>query len=316
MKIPANEFRAIGSTGLLVPPVMFSSAPLGDEDRVIPDQTKLAICAEWFRHVEPPLFIDAVVGDDSSTAALRFLGQALRRFEISPDETIINARLQWNHGADRESTANNWVRRAWEHACRALGDNLWPQLVSIDAPGAVAPLDALADMKAAGHVKGIGVAVSDWRALEEISDALPLDFVMLNGCFTVMRHPPELLDYLAVLANRNAAIILADVFHGDFLAGDTQFEGRAVDDVNPADKPLLAWRKSFTALCHGHGVAPKHACIQFALRAPGVVAVLVSTSHPDRVAGTVEWAQTAVPCALWDSMKEEGLLDAAYPFVG
>jgi hypothetical protein len=34
------------------------------------------------------------------------------------------------------------------------------------------------------------------------------------------------------------------------------------------------------------------------------------------VAGIVEWAQTAVPVALWASMKEEGLLAADYPFVG
>jgi D-threo-aldose 1-dehydrogenase len=69
------------------------------------------------------------------------------------------------------------------------------------------------------------------------------------------------------------------------------------------------------ALCHGHGVTPTQACIQFALAGPGVVAVLLNSSHPDRVAENVGSVQRLVPDLFWASMKEEGLLAAGYPYV-
>jgi D-threo-aldose 1-dehydrogenase len=47
-----------------------------------------------------------------------------------------------------------------------------------------------------------------------------------------------------------------------------------------------------------------------------VVAVLINSSHPDRVAENSESVQRTVPDPFWASLKEEGLLAADYPYVG
>jgi D-threo-aldose 1-dehydrogenase len=81
----------------------------------------------------------------------------------------------------------------------------------------------------------------------------------------------------------------------------------AEDDTQ---RGLLAWRKAFVALCDGHGITPAHACIQFALSLPGVVAVQLDSSYPDRVAENIRSGFTRVPPNFWASMIEEGLLGA------
>jgi D-threo-aldose 1-dehydrogenase len=110
------------------------------------------------------------------------------------------------------------------------------------------------------------------------------------------------------LAEQGIGIITAGVFAGGFLLGGRTLNGRNINSDTPAYQSLVARRKAFTALCHGHSVRPAHACIQYALGIPGVVAASLSTSNVDRVAEAVHGATTQVPSALWASMKEEGLL--------
>jgi D-threo-aldose 1-dehydrogenase len=126
-----------------------------------------------------------------------------------------------------------------------------------------------------------------------------------------MSHPPETLDFLTELETRGIAVVNAGVFDGGFLVGSEQLHSQRIDASNLNNEPLFKWRRAFTALCHGHGVAPGHACVQFALSAPAVAAVALRTSIVDRVAEDVSYVQTKVPAALWESMKEEGLIEDA-----
>ena len=138
---------------------------------------------------------------------------------------------------------------------------------------------------------------------------------MLANSLTVMRHPPELLAFVAELAAKDVAIINSAVFHAGFLVGGKYFDYRVVSPENDADRPLFAWRKSFVALCEAHGVSPMHACVQFGLSVPGVVAVALNTSHADRIRENVAAVSTPVPPQFWASLKEEGLLAKDYPYV-
>jgi len=59
-----------------------------------------------------------------------------------------------------------------------------------------------------------------------------------------------------------------------------------------------------------------HACVQFGLSVPGVVAVALNTSHADRIQQNVAAIATPVPPQFWASLKEEGLVAKNYPYVG
>jgi D-threo-aldose 1-dehydrogenase len=123
-----------------------------------------------------------------------------------------------------------------------------------------------------------------------------------------MRHVPDLVQFMDSLAARQVPIVLGGVFQEGFLVGGQRLDNQDLNPDDPRDARQLAWRKSFVALCQGHGISPAHACIQFAMSAPGAVAVAINTSRPERVAENIRSVLTSAPDALWESMKEEGLL--------
>jgi len=334
MAITFDQHQPFGRTGLLVPPMMFGTAALGNVRRVTAEQTKFEICGQWFQHVVPPIFIDtsAVYGGG---LALEMLRRALARYGVAQQEVIVNLRLPLRNGREKEPRGGTEsFLRHWHDACRVLGDRYIPQLVSIagvDDHTTLANLpaernerprvffdahDALCQLKSRGELRGIGLVANDWRLTKQLVAAADLDWVMLVGSLTIMRHPPELLDFLQLLSARQIPTVLHGVFHCGFLLGGNVCDGRVVDPEDPHDRQLFTWRKAFAALCHGHGVSPTHACIQFALSAPGVVSVAIDTSHPDRIAENAAAVCTQISPSFWQSMREEGLLNDRYPYLG
>jgi D-threo-aldose 1-dehydrogenase len=352
MKITGDHFRPFGRTGLQVPPIVFGTSVLGNAFQPIPNQTKSSIISEWFRHVAPPVFIDTA-GKYGAGMALEVIGQTLDRLEIAPHEVIINNKLAWKRaplkGTEPNFEPGVWMNlqhdaelrvsydgilECWEEGCRLLAGRYVPQLVSVHDPDeylAAAPspaerdrrfedilgaFRALHELKEAGLVVGVGVGAKDWRTVRQIDAVVDLDWVMLANSFTVMHHPAELIQFVGSLAERRIGIVNSAVFHAGFLVGGRYFDYRVANPDDPAGRRLFSWRKSFVALCQGHGISPAHACIQFGLSAPGIVAVALNTSHPERIADNVNSVLRKVPNSFWVSLKEEGLLEEDYPYLG
>jgi D-threo-aldose 1-dehydrogenase len=301
MNISAGQRRPFGALGLTIPPIVFGTAALGNVPQVIPEQRKLEICGEWFQHVAPPVFIDTAYRHGDGLA-LEVLGRMLHRLDLEGGEVVIHLTLD----ADR-------VADDWEKNCRLLGSKYRPKLVSVCDADENA-WRAVGELKSAGLVLGAGVATRDFGAL--VSLAPSPDWMVLTGGLTLMRHPAGLLASMAELAARQIPIIVSGVFDGGFLVGNNRLDGLLLSAEDPADRSLLTWRTAFVALCHGHGITPAQACIEFALLQPGVVAVLLNSSHPDRVAENASYVQRLVPDLFWASMKEEGLLATDHPWAG
>jgi D-threo-aldose 1-dehydrogenase len=351
-RISVDEYRQLGNTGLRVPPIVFGSTALGNRFQALPEQTKIRLCCEWFRHVAPPVFIDTA-GKYGAGMALEVIGRALNRLDIPQNDVVINNRLAWKrmplrtsepgfepgvwvnveHDAQR-CISYDGILACWEEGCRLLGGHHRPQLVSVHDPddylsAATSAADrdrrfqnildayrALNELKEAGLVLGIGVDAKDWKPIRELERHVKLDWVMMAGSFTVMNHPPELLEFIASLKDRGLGVINSAVFHGGFLVGGRYFDCRVVSPDNPVDRPIYAWRKAFVALCHAHGVAPAEACVEFGRSAPGISAIALNTSHPDRIADNVEMVLKQSPSGFWASMKEERLIAEDYPYLG
>jgi D-threo-aldose 1-dehydrogenase len=270
--------------------------------RVITEQAKVAICGEWFRHVEPPVIchVSYRFGDG---IALEVLGRALRRFEISGREIVIELSI--------EGEASD-IKGSWDKSCWLLGTEYRPKLISIRNADA-ATWQAALDLKATNAVHGVGFESRDWQSAAREVAAIKPDWVTLAGGCTVMRHAPDCLAFLTDLASQQIPVILAGVFDGGFLVGGNRLDERAVSMDGEEYRAFISWRKAFVALCDGHGISPAHACIQFALSLPGVVAVQVDSSFCDRVAENIHSAFVEVPANFWASMREEGLLNSHIP---
>lgn len=345
------QYQPLGKTGLRVPGIVYGTSCLGNLYEALPDQTKLDITREWFAHHEPPAVIDTA-GKYGAGLALEMIGRNLQTLNVSADKVVISNKLGWKRTAlttdeptfergvwaglehDAEQCISyDGILECWQQGCELLGDDYLPQLLSVHDPdeylaAATSTKDreqrlddirgayqALHELKRQGKAKGIGVGAKDWRVIQEIAGLVDLDWVMLANSLTAYRHPPELLEFVEWLTQREIAIINSAVFHAGFFVGGKFFDYRVLSADNAADQPIFTWREKFHALCKSYSVQPAVACVQFALTPPGVVAIALNTSNPAHVARNVESINTTIAPEFWQDAKSQGLIDPAYPYL-
>ena len=347
MKKPANECRPLGKTGLQVHPIIFGTSCLGNLYQVVSDETKLALVSEMIHASPAPLVLDSA-GKYGAGLALEVIGENLKRLGVSPAHVVISNKLGWyrvplrgpeptferdvwagiRHDAESRISYEG-ILQCWEQGCELLGGGYSPQLVSVHDPDeyllaaastaerakrfqdVLGAYRALFELKAKGAVKAVGIGSKDWRVIREISESVPLDWVMFACSLTVYSHPPELLDFIAHLNSRGTGMINSAVFHAGFLTGGEWFDYRKPDPVKEAS--LFTWRSWFQAVCKRFGVSPADACVQFGLALPGMSAVALNTGKPDRIRENVASATNEIPAGFWTALKHQGLIAKDFP---
>ena len=348
---PVSAKKALGVTGLDVPPLIFGTSCLGNLYTALPWETKLDTVREFLRWVKPPVVLDSA-GKYGAGLSLEVLGKALRQLGVAPGDVIISNKLGWvrvplrgpeptfepgvwgelKHDAEQR-IGHEGILRCWEQGCRLLGAPYQPQLVSVHDPDEyLAAADseeqrrgrwsdilgayrALFELKRRGEVKAVGVGSKDWTVVRDLAEAVDLDWVMLACSLTLYRHPPELLDLVESLRRRGVSIVNSAVFNAGFLVGGRYFDYRRPDSASPEDRPLFRWRDRFLALCRQFSVSPAAACVQFALSPPGVVSVALNTSRPSRVAENAAIVSAEIPREFWTAARDAGLVASTYPYV-
>ena len=346
------QYHPFADTGLTLPEIVYGTSCLGNLYENLPDETKLDITREWFTHHDPPAVIDSA-GKYGAGLALEMIGKNLRELQIPAENVVISNKLGWKRvtlkSAEPTFEPGVWanleydaeqaisyegILECWEQGCQLLGKEYPPQLLSVHDPdeylgAASSPADrtqrlyditeayrALSELKQQGKARGIGIGAKNWTVVKEIAELVELDWVMLANSLTIYRHPPELLEFVTWLNEKNIAIVNSAVFHAGFFVGGKFFDYRVLSPDNPRDQQIFAWRKQFQALCKTHNVSPAVACVQFALSPPGVVAIALNTSRPQNIARNVDSIATDVPMAFWNAAKDAGLIANDYPYLG
>ncbi len=347
MTVSQSTHRRFGATGLQIPRVVFGTGSLGNLFLAIGDDAKRELVREWFAQMPKPVAIDNA-GKYGAGLSLEVLGRELAALGIDRSDVIISNKLAWRrvplttpeptfepgvwidieHDAVQDISYNG-ILRCYEDGCRMLGE-YQPQLISVHDPDeyldSAADADdrnkrlddirgayrALAELRDAGKAAGVGVGSKDWRVIRELDQHCELDWVMIANSFTIMDHPPELVEFIDALTNRDIAVINSAVFHGGFLVGGNSFDYRPIDPTDPEDADRLKWRERFQAVCERHGQQPFDAAVAFAISHPGIASVAMSTSRPDRIAEMVHAATTPLAPEFWQSMRGEGLIDQDY----
>ncbi|MBN1413904.1 MAG: aldo/keto reductase [Bacteroidales bacterium] len=344
--------KQLGHTGLQIPPIIFGTSALGNLYTALDDTIKLSIVSECFSHVATPLVFDCA-GKYGAGLALEMLGKTLRQLNADPGDVIISNKLGWirtplntaeptfekgvwmniQHDA-RQVISYDGIMECWEQGNELLGGKYKPRLVSVHDPdefinaidedaekakryGAILEAyRALSDLKKKGDVQAVGVGAKDWHIVARIARDVDLDWVMFANSMTIFRHPPELLYCMEALHKKNVGIINSAVFNAGFLTGGRFFDYVPMQPDTPENKRLFKWREDFLALCKKHDTEPAAACVHFALTPPGVVAVSLNTSNPARIKSNTELVTAEVSSAFYREMKEKGLINRDYPYLG
>lgn len=337
------EDSKLNRAPLVWPRIVFGTTPLGNIYQAVDEEVKHEIVANWFRYAPAPVFIDSA-GKYGAGLALESLGRNLTSLGVSPDDVVISNKLGWKRaplltpeptfepgawfGLEYDAVQNISYEGILE--CHDEGNALLApygaRLLSVHDPdeylaAALSQADsekryrdildayrALFELKEAGKASAIGVGSKDWTVIKRLfDDGVALDWVMFANSYTVMRHPAALQVFMDELHRAGVAIVNSAVFHGGFLTGGEFFDYRKV--TRESDPGLFEWRDRFESLCRRHAVSPAFAAAQFGLSRPGIVALALSTSQPDRVESLVKLTNGRLPDDFREALLNEGLLD-------
>ncbi|MDP9076736.1 MAG: aldo/keto reductase [Bacteroidota bacterium] len=330
-----------------LPPVIFGTSSFGNLFVVLSDEVKLQIVTECIRHTNGKLIFDSA-GKYGAGLALESLGKCLRKLGVAPEDVIISNKLGWmrtelktpeptfepgvwrdlKHDAIQNISFNGIIE-CFEQGNELLGGYI-PAMVSVHDPDeylseARSPAEyeklygdileaygALEMLKKEGRVRAIGIGAKNWRSIARIANDVNLDWVMIANSMTIKSHPRPLLDFMRQLEKKGVQIINSAVFHSGYLTGGDYFDYKLISPNTAENRILQSWREVFFKLCADFKIKPAEACVRFALMAPGVKSIALSTTNPNRVKENVAMAEKVIPQKFWLKMISEGLVDEIY----
>ncbi|MBB5869562.1 D-threo-aldose 1-dehydrogenase [Allocatelliglobosispora scoriae] len=176
-------------------------------------------------------------------------------------------------------------------------DDHLPQALAEAAP-------TLERLRAEGRVGAIGVGANSAEVLARCIREADLDCVLLAGRYTLLDQVA--LDELLPLAQaRGVAVIAAGVFNSGILADPRP---GVTYNYEPATAEILARAQALREVCARFDVPLRTAAVQFPLRHPAVVSVLVGARSPAEVDDAVDAITAPVPAALWTALADEGFI--------
>lgn len=165
---------------------------------------------------------------------------------------------------------------------------------------------ALAELQSSGQVSAIGLGVNECQVAADVMRHADIDTVLLAGRYTLLEQA-SLDAFLPDCQRRGVSIILGGPFNSGILVGDIHYNY----DVAPPE--VVARVRALQAVCDAHEVALAAAALQFPLAHPAVACVIPGMVSRAQVETNMALFRTPIPPALWDDLKNEGLLHAQAP---
>lgn len=330
-----------------LPKIVFGTSSLGNLFVELSEAVKREIVAECVNHSPGKVVFDSA-GKYGAGLALEALGRSLSDIQVNPERVVISNKLGWFR-TELKTPEPTFEKGVWvgiKHdavqmisydgmmKCFEQGNELlggWiSEMISVHDPdeylaAAASPDEeakryndileaykALADLKASGRAKSVGIGAKDWKTIVRIAKDVKLDWIMVANSMTIKSHPTELLEFMADMKKKGVPIINSAVFHSGYLIGGNHYDYKLVDENFPGHKELLKWREEFFATCKEFNITPAVACVAYALNVPGVESVALSTTNPLRVKDNINMAYTVIPKDFWTKMVERGLIDSSF----
>ena len=168
-------------------------------------------------------------------------------------------------------------------------------------------LPAMAELRSQGVCKAIGLGVNEQDVCLQVMPEFALDVIMLAGRYTLFeqRHSAPLM---AEAVQRNVAVMAAGPYNSGLLGADDA--PGATYNYAPADAATRARAQRYYDLCSRLGTTVGAAALQFPLAHPAVATVVCGLRSPGEVDSAVRRMQAPLPPALWEELRQSGLLDA------
>jgi D-threo-aldose 1-dehydrogenase len=165
-------------------------------------------------------------------------------------------------------------------------------------------LPTLADLRAEGVIRDIGVGMNQAPALVRIAREADVDRILVAGRYTLLDQSAA-EELLPLCARRGVAVVVGGVLNSGILADPRP---GAMYDYAPAPPELVEQARRIASICARYDTSLVEAAIAFPLRHPAVRTVLVGARSPQEVSAAAAAVARSVPEGLWQELEDAGLL--------
>jgi D-threo-aldose 1-dehydrogenase len=332
---PMDRFaiRRLGRTDVRLTELGFGGAPLGDIFEKIPEKTARATVeaaygcgigyfdtSPWYGHGLSEHRLGHVLRA-KVRASFVLSTKVGRVYAASPDRTDT---APWVGGlpfVPRFDYGRDGIRRSFEDSLQRLGLARVDLLIIHDLDflhheteeGVARRLDeleggwkALADMRSAGVIRGIGAGINETGMIPRFLARFDIDFFLIAMPYNLLTQ--EAVEELPMCEERGVGVVIGAPFASGILA--TGARKNAMFNYAPADARVLEKARRLAEVCRRHGVPLAAAALQFPLGHRSVAAVIPGAVSPAQVRRNVAFARHPIPGELWDELKAEGLVIA------
>ena len=165
---------------------------------------------------------------------------------------------------------------------------------------------ALAELKAAGVTKAIGIGVNEVAICLETLAATPIDVILLAGRYTLIDQSALAAMLPACLA-KGVRVIVGGPYNSGVLAGGDHYD---YTEVPPEVRQRV---QAMAAVCARYHVPLAAAALQFPLAHPAVSTVLPGALTVGEVESNLAHLRLPIPADLWAELQALGLLPPEAP---
>ncbi|MDH6566221.1 D-threo-aldose 1-dehydrogenase [Streptomyces sp. SAI-117] len=320
--------NTLGTSGVPVSALAFGGAVIGNLfTEVTDEEAHEAITAAWERGVR---YFDTAPHYGLGLSERR-LGQALKdrpraEFTIS---TKVGRRLEPATGGG-DDLANAFavpatLRRVWDFSADGVRRTLDASLerLGLDHVDVVYLHDpddhaeqafregypALEKLRSEGVVGAIGAGMNQTGMLTRFVRETDVDVVLCAGRYTLLDQS-ALSELLPAAVERGVSVVVGGAFNSGLLA-----DPRPDATYNYAQAPgdLLDRALRMREVAERHGISLRAAALAYCAAHPAVASVLVGARSAAEVHDAADQFATPVPPALWQELRDTGLLSAEEP---
>jgi D-threo-aldose 1-dehydrogenase len=167
----------------------------------------------------------------------------------------------------------------------------------------------LHELRDQGVIRAIGVGMNQVDMLTRFVREADVDVILCAGRYTLLDQG-ALGALLPACIERGVDVVIGGVLNSGLLADPTP---GSRFDYAPASTDRIDQALRLKRVCERYAVPLLAAAIQFPLAHPAVVSVLAGVRYSHHLEDWDRMARMTIPLAVWDELREEGLLQAAAP---
>src|SRR3954453_23318183 len=168
---------------------------------------------------------------------------------------------------------------------------------------------ALESLKGSGTVSAIGIGVNEREVLLEAMEWGQWDAFLLAGRYTLLEQGP-LEDLFPKCVAAGTSIVVGGPLNSGILAG------RDTWNYKTAQPEVVARVDAIRAVCDRHRVPLPAAALQFPLAHPAVAAIIPGPRNAKEFRANLDLLRQPIPAALWQELRQAGLLHPEAPTPG